>query len=152
MQKTVMTTIRCLLDMVKSVPTHKELWDEAVMTSNYLRNRMVSTSGNMPGKTPYEALTGRKPDLSVLRTLGSKAFVHVPKHKRSVKLSGRSTCGTLVGYSPGNFYRVLITADAERSVLVSKDVTLDEDLVPSAPFGAKEAIVDSYDASDEEKV
>lgn len=125
-QQTIMTTTRCLLEMVKSVPDHKELWDEAVLTANYLRNRMYSTSGNMPGKTPYEAFTGRKPDLSVLRVYGSKAFVHVPKEKRKGKLSSRSTPGILVGYSLGNFYRVLITTDAGRSVVVSKDVRFDE--------------------------
>lgn len=110
-QQTIMTTTRCLLEMVKSMPVYKELWDKTVLTANYQRNRMYSTSESMPGKTSYDAFTGRKPELSLLQVYSSKAFVHVHKEKRRGKLFSRSTAAILVGYSLGNFYRILITTD-----------------------------------------
>lgn len=46
-QQTITTPTRCVLDMVRSVPEHKELLVEAVLTASYLGNRMYSTSENM---------------------------------------------------------------------------------------------------------
>lgn len=78
-QQTIMNTKRCILKMIEKIPDHTELWDEAVLTYTFLRNRMNSTSGNMQDKTPYEAFTVKKPDLSSIRTFGSRAYVNVPK-------------------------------------------------------------------------
>lgn len=125
-QQTITTTTRCVLETVKSVPNYKVLWDKAVLRENYLRNHMYSTTENMSGNTPYEAFTRRKPDLSVLRVYGSKVVVHVPEEKLKGKLFACSTSGTLVRYSSRNFYHVLISTDARRNVVVSKDVRIDE--------------------------
>lgn len=59
-QKTIINTTRCLLDMVKDLPKHTEVWDEAVATANYLRNRMYSASGNKPDRTPHEEFKGKR--------------------------------------------------------------------------------------------
>lgn len=83
-----MTINRCIIDMVKIVPGHTELWDETVLTANLLRNRMFRKSGNMGNETPLEDFIGNKPDLSKIRLLGSKLFIHVLK-KRTGKLSDR---------------------------------------------------------------
>lgn len=130
-QQTIMTTTRCLLEMANFVPNYKNLSDETVLTANYVRNRIYSTSGNTPRMTIYQEFTGTKPDLSGLRAFGAKAYIHVPKQKRKAKLSARSTPRILVEYSRGNFYRVLVTTDAEINVVVSKDFRCDEN--ESAP-------------------
>lgn len=56
-QRTILTTTMCLLDMINFLPDHKGLSEEAVMRATYLRNCMRTTSGNTSGKTPYEACT-----------------------------------------------------------------------------------------------
>lgn len=87
---------------------------------------MYRNSGNKNSMTPYQAFTGKRPDLSVIRTFGARAYVHVPKAKRDGNLTDRAIPGTFVGYSPVNFYRVLVTHGSSRQVIVSKDVIFDE--------------------------
>lgn len=97
MQKTIITMPRCLLDMVKCVTDHTELWDEAVLTDNLLRNRIFSKSSNMGNMTPWEGFIRKKSDLSTIRSIGSKALVHVPRQWKTGKLTDRSTRGIMVG-------------------------------------------------------
>lgn len=48
----------------------------------------------------------------------------------------------MVRYSTGNFYRVLVTTDAEMNVVVSKDVRFDEnESAPSATSDKGEVTV-----------
>lgn len=96
----------------KGIIYHKGFWNEAVLTENFLRQRMFTTSGNMENMTPLDAFVRTQPDLSMLRVCGSKEFVHVPKQKRHGKLSERSVPGILVGYSPGGSYRIMISDGA----------------------------------------
>ena len=72
-------------------------WLDAVLTRQYLINRLP-TSTLPENVTPFEIITnGRKPDLSHLRIWGCKCFVAVPnelrgkagpKHTRSASRSG----------------------------------------------------------------
>ena len=112
---------------------HLCIWDEAVLTANYLRNRLFSESCSDGKKTPYEAFTGNRPDLSFLRIFGSRAFVHIPKVKRSDKLSGRAEVGILVWYNFDGCYRILVEKDGSRYIRVSKDVDFDEAIIGSLP-------------------
>lgn len=50
---------------------------ESSSTAIYLINR--SPSKNLRNQTPYEMWTGKKPDLSHLKTFGCKALAHIPK-------------------------------------------------------------------------
>ena len=72
-----------------------KFWAEALNTAVYLRNRSPTTA--LDGITPYECFHGEKPDVSNLRVFGCKAFVHVPKERRS-KLEGKSVNCIFVGY------------------------------------------------------
>lgn len=65
----------------------KEFWAEAVACAVYLSNLLPSRS--VWGKTPQEAWSGRKPNISHLRVFGSIAYVHVPNEKRN-KLDDKS--------------------------------------------------------------
>jgi hypothetical protein len=64
---------------------------DAVITANFVRNR--SPYSVTQKKTHFEGFFGRKPDVSMLRTFGCKAFVHVPVEKRANKLSPKSRTG-----------------------------------------------------------
>eukprot|EP00775_Hariotina_reticulata_P001034 gene1034-1371_t len=106
----------------------QELWGEAVLTANFLRNRAASSGREA---TPYELFTGNKPDVSSLRPFGSTAYVHVPKEKRSGKLAARSETGRMVGYlSEGTGYRIYMPDDGR--FVHSRNVQFQED-VPAQP-------------------
>lgn len=70
----------------------KIMWTYAVMASVYIRNRCFNSR---LGKTPYEALTGSKPNLSNMHVFGSVCFAYVQKAK---KLDPRSKEEIFVGY------------------------------------------------------
>lgn len=94
----------------------EDLWSEAVYTANYIRNRSPVSGKD---KTPWELFTGNKPDVSNLRAFGSRAYVHVPRERRS-KLDARSEAGTMLGYPEGRKgYRILLDAGG---IIESRDV------------------------------
>ena len=65
------------------------------MVSAYIRNRCYNPR---TGKTPYEAMTCRKPDLSKMHIFGT-GYAYVQNTK---KLDARSEKGVFVGYDKGS--------------------------------------------------
>ena len=80
---------RCLLLEAK---LQKSMWPYAVMAAAYIRNRCFSVR---LGKTPYEALTGSKPNLSNMHIFGCTCYAYTQNAK---KLDPRSKKGIFVGY------------------------------------------------------
>ncbi|CAB3996098.1 Retrovirus-related Pol poly from transposon TNT 1-94 [Paramuricea clavata] len=80
---------RCLL-LEANLP--KSIWTYAVMAAAYIRNRCFNAR---LGKTPYEAFTGSKPDLSNMHVFGFVCYAYVQNAK---KLDPRSKQGIFVGY------------------------------------------------------
>ena len=80
---------RCLL-IESKLP--KRLWAYAVRTAAHIRNRCFN---RRLGRTPYEALIGKKPDLSNMHIFGSECYAYVQSAK---KLEARSKKGVFVGY------------------------------------------------------
>lgn len=140
--------------MFKFLRSYKEFLDEGFLTANYLRKITYRTSGNISGNIYYDAFKVNNPDISVLRTFGSKSFVHAPKQRIEGKLSARSISDIIVGYIPVNHYGVLVRTGPGRSVVVSKDVSFDEsgtefweigtDPGPMTPITEKNVIFDWY--------
>ena len=82
---------RTLMDMVSPMMEQSrapaKLWDKAVMTACYIRNRLPT--GSLKGKTPHEAWSGRKPNLSNIRKFGCLVWRHIPKKtRRKLKCKG----------------------------------------------------------------
>ena len=103
------------------------LWVEAIHTACYLANRTPMAKHNW--KTPYELVTGQKPNLSHLKVYGCKAYAlkhHIP---RKQKLEPRAHIGYLVGYDSTNIFRIWIPS--RRKIIRSRDVLFDEDEVHS---------------------
>jgi len=118
LNRTLMERVRAMLLNASLQP---ELWAEAVVTANYIRNRSPTSKS---AKTPWECLTGNKPDVSGMRVFGTRAFVMVPKELRR-KLDPVSEPGIFVGYSASSkAYRVLL--DGTNKVVESRDVVFDE--------------------------
>ena len=149
--RTLMERVRAMLLDAK---LEKELWAEAAVTANYIKNRSPSSSST---QTPWELFYGRKPDVSNMRVFGAKAYVHVPKQLR-YKLDPLSQAGTFLGYEPNSkAYRVLLE---DGKMLVSRNVTFDEvrpttkaseDPELSDSAGSMEEASETSDQEDEEQ-
>lgn len=121
-------TILSELNMVCKFDDYKKLWPEAVRCVVYVHNRTLTRSSNVNerGKTPYEIVTGTKPDLSNLRVFGTKVKVLKPKSYRKSKVESKTWDGLHVGYNAGGAYRCYIPELGR--VFLSKDVTFIEKL------------------------
>ena len=85
------------------------LWGEALTHAVYTKNPMPAAS--LDNQSPYEVLTGERPDLEHLQPFGSPGHVFVPEERRRTggKLLPRSIEGFLVGYGgQRNHYRFWI--------------------------------------------
>ena len=90
--RTLIEMTRCLLN---GGELPKTFWGEAILTATYLQNRLATTRLN--GKTPYEAWTGKVPDLRHVRVYGCTAYALVQDGRS--KLEDTSVKCQLVGYS-----------------------------------------------------
>jgi hypothetical protein len=118
LNRTLMERVRA---MVLGAGLGQELWAEAVVTANYIRNRSPVSNGS---KTPWEQLFSKQPDVSTMRVFGARAYVLTPRELRR-KLDPVSQPGVFVGYSAhSKAYRVLL--DSNNKVVESRDVVVDE--------------------------
>lgn len=117
--RTVVSMARSFLKEMKMPPY---LWGEAIRHSVYVLNRLPTRV--LIEKTPYEAWTGNKPDLSHLRTFGCVAYMKVPSNQIS-KLDDRSRMLVYLGRDPGTKGYRLLEPDSGK-ILVSRDVVYDE--------------------------
>ena len=69
----------------------KYLWGELMLTAAYLLNRSPHPALGM--ETHYKKLNGKEADLSLLKIIGARAFVHIDK-----KLGNKAWEGRLCGH------------------------------------------------------
>ena len=94
--------------MLAAADLPSELWGDALLTSNYLRN--MSAVANLHINRD-EAWFKVKPDLSHLRVFGCKCFVLTIKTKRAGKFDCVSNEGIFLGYDGhSKNYRVLMNS------------------------------------------
>eukprot|EP00644_Phytophthora_capsici_P018847 jgi/Phyca11/132922/e_gw1.264.5.1 len=65
--RTIVTIGRSMLHFAR---LDKRFWAEAAMTAIYIKNRLPSPK--MPGKTPFEIVYNRKPNVKHMRIFGCK--------------------------------------------------------------------------------
>lgn len=120
--RTIVERTKCLLH---EADLSKCYWAEAMNMAVYLINR--SPSANLKNQTPEEVWSGKKVDLSNLKTFGCPVMVHIPSEKRT-KLDPKSRKMIFVGYDLNvKGYRC---ADMNtRKVMVSRDVKFIESSV-----------------------
>ncbi|KAG0159435.1 hypothetical protein PDIDSM_6957 [Penicillium digitatum] len=92
----------------------KYLWGLLLGGINYTMNRLYASK---IGMSPYEALFGKKPNLSNLRALGCQCWFLIPKEKRNTKLDPHMEEARLLAYDEGDNYVVynVRTKKIERS-------------------------------------
>ncbi|CAM9002570.1 unnamed protein product [Rhodiola kirilowii] len=120
--RTLEDTSRTMM-IASGVP--KSFWAEAVHAGGYILNRASLRS--MIGKTPYELLRGRKPNISHLKVFGCRCFVHNNGKESLGKFDARSDEGVFIGYSShSKAYKVynIRLEKVEESVHVRFDETV----------------------------
>lgn len=108
--RTIMDRARCL---IAEANLDKRYWPIFVETAAYLGNRVLANTKLK--KTPYEIFFGRKPDVSNLHIIGSKAFII--NERRTSKLNPKAVKGILVGYTDLG-YKVLV----EGKLIITRNV------------------------------
>ncbi|KAH9672319.1 hypothetical protein KPL70_017676 [Citrus sinensis] len=118
---------RTILDMarsmLKSKRLPKEFWVETIACAVYLSNR--SPTRSVWGKTPQEAWSGKKPDITHLRVFGSIAYIHVPDESRA-KLDDKSEKFIFIGYDNNSKGYKLYNPNNGKIVII-RDVVFDEE-------------------------
>jgi hypothetical protein len=99
--------LRCMLHSTELGP---EYWSYALQHAVYIRNRLPH---HTIGITPYESLTGLKPDLSGLRIFGSRLYARKPG-KRSAKLDSNTYKGYFLGFNATDKNVLYIDEDSGR--------------------------------------
>lgn len=96
------------------------LWAEAVNTTVYVLNRVISSGTD---KTPFE-MTAKIPDVSHICVFGSDTFVHIDKQFRK-KFDSKAVKMVLVGYQ-GDSTNYRLYNPRTKKVLVSRNVIFNE--------------------------
>ncbi|KAK1646708.1 hypothetical protein QYE76_064513 [Lolium multiflorum] len=99
---------RTLMDMARSMmaeyKSRYNFWVEAISTACHSSNRLYLRKGL--NKTPYEILTGNKPNISYFKVFGCKCFYKI-KGVRLSKFAPKALEGIFVGYgAESHTYRV----------------------------------------------
>ena len=124
MNQTIWSGVRALLH---HSGMKNGFWVEALAIAVHVVNR--SPRKLLEWRTPYEALTGRVPDVSHFRVFGCRAWVHNNKGK---KLDAKSIPMIFVGYESGSKAYHLWDPKSHR-IVISSDVQFNEEEFPALP-------------------
>ena len=127
--QTLAQITRCLMKDVNFPPS---LWGELILTVAYLSNR--SSHSALAGAAPYSRINNNEADLSRLRAIGARAFVHRETYTR--KLDDRAFEVKLCRFSQDKDSRAYrIYNPAKGTVVESRNVNFLETPVYSLPLG-----------------
>jgi transposase InsO family protein len=147
---------RTLLELVRAMLIERNLpsflWDEAVSHATYIRNR--SPTRALDKTTPYEAWTGKKPDVSNFREFGCDVWVLDESVNKS-KLAPKSKKMIFVGFAEGS-KAIRYWDKTTRRVKVSRNVAFNEneeprDLEVELPGVQAEGEIERISAEHEER-
>ena len=120
MNRTLVEAVRAML---ADAGLPKRFWAEALSTAVYLRNRSPTVAVEV---TPFEAWTGKKPQVEHLRIFGCIAYAHVAKDERQ-KLDPKAKKCIFLGYgTETKGYRLY--NPAHQKVFYSRDVLFNENM------------------------
>ena len=117
------TFARMLRGMLFNAGLGSEFWSYALLHAVYIKNRLPHSSLHMK-RSPYEAYTGIKPNLSMLRVWGCRVIVKQP-NKRDAKLDDNTTQGIFLRFTATDKNIVYLDL-ATNNEKISSNVTFDE--------------------------
>ena len=107
--------------MLHSSELGPQYWSFALAHAVYVKNRLYHSKLRM---TPFQAFTGRRPDLSRLRIFGSRIYAR-DTGQRKAKLDHHTTEGIFVGFTATD-RNVYYIDDATGSVRTGQHIIFDE--------------------------
>jgi hypothetical protein len=113
-------------------------WPYTVETAVYLINRSPTTT--LKDMTPFEAWTGKRPNIGRLHTFGETGYVHIPPETRR-KWTKKSRPCRFLGYIPRSRNYKLWDPD-RHMVTISPNVDFDESSVAHPLATSKEELDD----------
>ena len=66
--------------MMEAKDLNPKIWDEAINCDTYVQKKYPHKS--LESKTPFEAWSGHKPNVSHFMVFGSQAWARIPPEKR----------------------------------------------------------------------
>lgn len=105
--------VRC---MIADANLSCKLWGEAVLTANYIQNRIETRSNN---NIPFEIWEGKKVDINQFEVFGSEAHVLIPGQKRK-KLDQKTEVLLFMGYSDESKALRFLNKD-KMKIVISRD-------------------------------
>jgi transposase InsO family protein len=121
----------------------KKYWPEAVIHANYLRNR---SPVNSLKTTPFEAATGRIPDLSHIRVFGCKVWYRQGSQaKFKTLVDDKAIPGTFLGFGGSHIIRIL----NDQGRIVRATAAHFQEQRTGPPGGAKRQCLERLDYNDE---
>ncbi|CAI7792350.1 unnamed protein product [Closterium sp. NIES-53] len=98
-EREMRTAVESVRTMLLHMGVQHHWWHLALRQVVWVRN-CLERSTMPPGTTPYQLLTGRKPDLTLARVWGCMVQFMVPVQQRGGKLAPKARWGLHVGVSP----------------------------------------------------
>ena len=125
-ERTNRTLLEGITAMLQDAKLPSYMWGEALQL--FVRILNATPTSALPNITPYEAWHKEKPNLSMLRVFGCRAYVHVQKQNRDGLQSHTRKC-IYLGFEDG--YKGWKCYDPKtKSIVVSRDVIFDETVSP----------------------
>ncbi|CAI7882150.1 unnamed protein product [Closterium sp. NIES-54] len=125
-EREMRTVVESVRTMLLHMGVQHHWWHLALRQAVWVRN-CLERSTVPPGTTPYQLLTGQKPDLSMARVWGCMAQFLVPEQQRGGKLKPKARWGLHLGMSGESKGWELLDINANR-VVTTSDVVFYEDM------------------------
>lgn len=126
---------RCLLI---DAQLDNQFWAEAVMTANYLQNRLPSRTLD---ETPYEKWFNKKPNLSHIVKFGADVYAMIPTEKRR-KLDEKAIKLKFVGYDECTKGLRLLNVNTKK-ITISRDFKVVDDKNEKSNENKSESVEES---------
>ncbi|CAI7892152.1 unnamed protein product [Closterium sp. NIES-53] len=98
-EREMRTTVESVRTMLLHMGVQHHWWHLALRQAVWVRN-CLERSTMLPGTTPYQLLTGKKPVLTLARVWGCMVQFMVPEQQRGRKLAPKARRGLHLGVSP----------------------------------------------------
>ncbi|CAI7771846.1 unnamed protein product [Closterium sp. NIES-53] len=125
-EREMRTVVESVQTMLLHMGVQHHWWHLALRQAVWVR-KCLERSTLPPGTTPYQLLTGQKPELSLARVWGCMAQFLVPEQQRGGKLQPKAKWGLHLGVSGESKGWELLDIDANR-VVTTSDVVFYEDM------------------------
>ncbi|CAI5481118.1 unnamed protein product [Closterium sp. Yama58-4] len=124
-EREMRTVVESVRTMLLHMGVQHHWWHLALRQAVWIRNCLERSA--TPGTTPYQLLTGTKPDLSLARVWGCMAQFLVPEQQRGGKLKPKARWGLHLGVSEASKGWELLDIAANQ-VVTTSDVVFYEDM------------------------